>query len=79
MLHVDDMLIAGSSMREINILKQQLSKEFEMKDLGAANQILGMRITQDRFEGIQKLSQEKYIEKVRTDSRARMQGPEVLL
>jgi len=42
------MLIAGSSIEEIDKLKQQLSKQFEMKDLGAAKQILGMRIIEIR-------------------------------
>ena len=41
LLYVDDMLIAGSSIKEINNLKKQLSKQFAMKDLGAAKQILG--------------------------------------
>ena len=36
LLYVDDMLIAGSSMREINNLKTRLSTAFEMKDLGPA-------------------------------------------
>ena len=36
LLYVDDMLIAGSSMREINNLKTWLSAMFEMKDLGPA-------------------------------------------
>ena len=36
LLYVDDMLIAGSSIKEINNLKKQLSKQFAMKDLGAA-------------------------------------------
>jgi ATP-binding cassette subfamily B (MDR/TAP) protein 1 len=36
LLYVDDMLIAGSSIEEIDKLKQQLSKQFEVKDLGAA-------------------------------------------
>ena len=44
LLYVDDILIAGSSMREINRLKASLSLVFEMKDLGATKQILGMRI-----------------------------------
>ncbi|KAC9891008.1 hypothetical protein E3N88_45129 [Mikania micrantha] len=44
LLYVDDMLIAGSDMKEINKLKKQMSEEFEMKDLGAAKQILGMSI-----------------------------------
>ena len=35
-----------------------------MKDLGPAKQILGMRISRDRFEGILNLSQEKYIKKL---------------
>ena len=40
LLYVDDMLIAGSNIEEINDLKKQLSKQFVMKDLGVANQIL---------------------------------------
>ncbi|KAL9262057.1 Retrovirus-related Pol polyprotein from transposon TNT 1-94-like protein [Drosera capensis] len=36
LLYVDDMLVAGSDMEEINRLKGQLSEEFEMKDLGAS-------------------------------------------
>ena len=36
LLYVDDMLIVGSSIKEINNLKKQLSKQFAMKDLGAA-------------------------------------------
>ena len=45
LLYVDDMLIAGSSMREINNLKTRLSAAFEMKDLGPAKWILGMKIS----------------------------------
>ena len=56
LLYVDDMLIAGSSVEEINDLKKQLSKQFAMKDLGAAKQILGMRIIRDKANGILKLS-----------------------
>ena len=63
-LYVDDMLIAGSSMTEINRLKKQLAENFEMKDLGPAKQILGMRISRNRVEGTLKLSQEKYVEKL---------------
>ena len=44
LLYVDDMFIAGSGIEEINNLKKQLSKQFAMKDLGAAKQILGMKI-----------------------------------
>ena len=46
-LYVDDMLVAGSNMHEINVLKRKLANSFAMKDLGVAKQILGMRITRD--------------------------------
>ncbi|KAK0584230.1 hypothetical protein LWI29_009630 [Acer saccharum] len=51
LLYVDDMLVAGANLEEINNLKKQLSSEFEMKDLGAAKQILGMRISRDEQRG----------------------------
>jgi ATP-binding cassette subfamily B (MDR/TAP) protein 1 len=64
LLYVDDMLIAGASMKEINKLKRELAQEFEMKDLGPARQIIGMRISRDRAAGTLTMSQEKYINKV---------------
>lgn len=45
-------------------LKEDLSKSFDMKDLGPAKEILGMQITHDREAGKLRLSQEKYIERV---------------
>ena len=53
---VDDMLIAGSSTREINHLKASMSLVFEMKYLGATKQILGMIIFQDRSTSTLNLS-----------------------
>ena len=41
------MLVVGSNKQEINVLKTKLVKSFAIKDLGAAKQILGMRITRD--------------------------------
>ena len=64
LLYVDDMLVAGSNMQEIVNLKLKLSKQFEMKDLGAAKQILGMRIKRDANSRTLLLSQDKYINKV---------------
>ena len=64
LLYVDDMLIIGSSIEKINNLKKQLSKQFTMKDLGAAKQILGMRIIRDKVNGTLKLSQSEYVKKV---------------
>lgn len=63
-LYVDDMLIAKKSLSEIVNLKQTLSDNFAMKDLGEAHHFLGMRITRDRKRGILELSQESYIQRV---------------
>ncbi|RVX06995.1 Retrovirus-related Pol polyprotein from transposon TNT 1-94 [Vitis vinifera] len=64
LLYVDDMLIVGSDIEEINNLKKQLSKQFTMKDLGATKQILGMRIIRDKANRTLKLSQSEYVNKV---------------
>ena len=64
LLYVDDMLIAAKSEVEIDRLKAQLSKEFEMKDLGEAKKILGMEINKDRERGKIWLSQKQYLHKV---------------
>lgn len=51
-------------MQEINKIKKILSRDFEMKDLGTAKQLLSMRIVKDRVSNTLKLSQDKYIQKV---------------
>ncbi|GKE22844.1 retrovirus-related pol polyprotein from transposon TNT 1-94, partial [Tanacetum coccineum] len=51
-------------MAEIKKLKRQLSQEYEMKDLGSANQILSMSIIRDKTKGTLRLSQEIYKGKV---------------
>ena len=71
-LYVDDMLIVEKSLSEIANLKQTLSDNFAMKDLGEAHHFLGMRIKRDRKCGILELSQESYIQKVL--QRFNMQG-----
>jgi hypothetical protein len=58
------MLVVGPNMQEINVLKRKLANSFAMKDLGAAKQILGMRITRDKKNHKLTLSQGEYIEKV---------------
>ncbi|KAG8483161.1 hypothetical protein CXB51_022138 [Gossypium anomalum] len=49
---------------EIRKVKAQFSKEFEMKDLGVAKKILGMKILRDRKTCKLYLSQKGYIKKV---------------
>ncbi|KAF3676317.1 putative LRR receptor-like serine/threonine-protein kinase MRH1-like [Capsicum annuum] len=51
-------------MREKIKVKANLSKKFEMKDLGATKKILGMEIMRDREKCKLYLSQKRYIEKV---------------
>ena len=63
-LYVDDMLVEGSNMQKINVLKRKLASSFAMKDLGVAKQILGMRIKRDRKNHKLTLSQSEYMEKV---------------
>ena len=58
------MIVAGSNMQEINVLKIKLDNSFAMKDLGAAKQILGMRIIRDRKNRKLTMYPSEYIEKV---------------
>ncbi|KAH9717204.1 hypothetical protein KPL71_021739 [Citrus sinensis] len=64
MLYVDDMLIACHSINEISHLKDLLSSEFDMKDLGVARKILGMEIIRDRRRKLIFLTQQSYVKKV---------------
>ena len=45
------MLIIGQDANMIRKLKRELSKTFDMKDLGTAKHILGMEILQDKKVG----------------------------
>ena len=61
-LYVDDMLIMSKEIDDINATKRMLSSKFDMKDLGVADLILGVRINKTP-QGLE-LSQSHYIEKV---------------
>ena len=47
-LYVDDMLLVGNDKEITPNFKTHLSSKFDMKDLGAANYILGMEIKRDQ-------------------------------
>jgi hypothetical protein len=64
LLYVDDMVVAGSNMQDINMLNKKLANSFVMKDLDVANKILGMRITRDRKNHKLTFSQGEYTKKV---------------
>ena len=72
LLYVDGMLVVGSNIQDINVLKIKLANSFAMKDLGSTKKILGMRITRDRKNHKLTLSQGEYIENML--DRLRMQN-----
>jgi transposase InsO family protein len=63
-LYVDDILLAGNDIDSIVTTKKWLSSTFEMKDMGEANFVLGVKITRDRSKKLLSLSQGTYIKKI---------------
>ncbi|KAL0374359.1 UNVERIFIED_CONTAM: Retrovirus-related Pol polyprotein from transposon TNT 1-94 [Sesamum radiatum] len=61
-LYVDDMLIMGSNRDVILTTKRMLTKHFDMKDMGLADVILGIKISKTS-DGLA-LSQSHYIENI---------------
>lgn len=62
-IHVDDLLIAGSHMKVIQYIVNEIKKEFEIKDLGDVKQFLGIDIIKEE-NGNYLIGQTKYIDKV---------------
>lgn len=60
----DDILGASSSESGEAKAKDELGRSYELKDLGAANFILGMKIERDQVTGGVRLSQRAYAERV---------------
>ncbi|RVX01253.1 Retrovirus-related Pol polyprotein from transposon RE1 [Vitis vinifera] len=58
-VYVDDIILSGNDMGELQNLKKYLSEEFEVKDLGNLKYFLGMEVARSR-KGIV-VSQRKYI------------------
>ena len=63
-IFVDDLLIIGPSLVDINDIKAKLNEQFHMTDLGPCKYYLGMEVIRDRHNRMLKLSQQGYIEKV---------------
>ena len=61
-LYVDDILIVGSNDEMIKATKRLLNSKFDMKDMGLADVILGVKIT--RTSGGIVLSQAHYVNKM---------------
>ena len=61
-LYVDDMLITGSDGKTVKKIKCLLASKFDMKDMGVADVILGVKI--HKTSGGLALSQNQYIETI---------------
>lgn len=44
LIYVDDVLIIGTSIHDINTVKQVLDSEFTIKDLGLLKYFLGLKV-----------------------------------
>jgi hypothetical protein len=60
-IYVDDLMVASDNPRKLQRLKSELSKSFEMKDLGPLSFCLGIEFTQDVKKQTITMSQSKYI------------------
>lgn len=63
-LYMDDIFIATNDNGFLCEVKQFLLNNFDMKDLGEASYVIGIKIHKERTRGILGLSQETYINKV---------------
>nr|GEZ64682.1 hypothetical protein [Tanacetum cinerariifolium] len=63
-LYVDDILIMGNSIPMLQSVKTYLGRCFDMKDLGEAAYILGIKIYRDRSSRLIGLCQSAYIKKI---------------
>ena len=63
-LYVDDILLIENDVGVMSSIKVWLSSQFDMKDLGEVNFILGIKLCQDRKNKMLGLSQTGYIDRV---------------
>ena len=63
-LYVDDILLIGNDVGVLSSVKVWLSSQFDMKDLGEASHILGIKLLRDRKQRMLGLSQATYIDQI---------------
>ena len=63
-LYMDDILLAANSKEFVKNVKDWLYSNFDMKDMGEAAYILGVKIFKDCSRKLLALSQEPYIKKI---------------
>ena len=57
-VYIDDLIVTGSSLKEVEKLQSHLAKEFEMKDMGTLKYFLGIEVSRSKHGLF--LSQWKY-------------------
>lgn len=68
LVYVDDMLLASNCRGFLNGFKVEMSKHFEMKDLGEARHFLGMHITCDRSKKLLTINQSSFLEQILSET-----------
>ena len=63
-LYANDILLIGNDVGVMSSVKIWLSSQFDMKDLGEASYILGIKLWRDRKNRMLDLSQVGYIDKI---------------
>ena len=63
-LYVDEILLIVNDFEMLSKVKIHLATQFQMKDLGEAQYVLGIKIIRDSKNKIIALSQEKYIDSI---------------
>ena len=63
-LYVDDLILVSNKLRFLLTTKADLSKSFDMKDLGELHYILGLQVIRDRPCRMLYLNQAKYIRSI---------------
>ena len=47
-IYVDDIILAGKTIKQLEEIKSDLSWEFDIKDLGKLGYFLGMKVVQNK-------------------------------
>lgn len=63
-LYVDDLLIANTLARELEIILQQLQEKFKIKINREIKRILGINVTIDQYNGLSSINQEDKIQEL---------------
>ena len=65
-IHVDDGMVTGSNTALIKTFKEAMNAKYRLTDLGAANWLLGIKVTRDLVNKTLSLSQHVYIKAILT-------------